>query len=68
VSELREQIDTEFGSEERELIDEELDTMCGGISDLGTHITKAVDDALSAAIGGYSNATAPILVPLVPLA
>ena len=30
MSELREQIDTEFGSEERELIDAELDTVGGG--------------------------------------
>jgi hypothetical protein len=42
-------------SEERELIDAELDTVCGGISDLGKYITKAVDEALSAAIGGNSG-------------
>jgi hypothetical protein len=38
--------------EVRELIDAELDSVSGGVSDLGKYITKAVDDALSAAIGG----------------
>jgi hypothetical protein len=32
----------------RELIDTELDAVCGGVSDLGKYITKAVDDAISA--------------------
>jgi hypothetical protein len=31
----------------RELIDTELDAVCGGVSDLGKYITKAVDDAIS---------------------
>jgi hypothetical protein len=35
----------------RELLDSELDTVTGGVSDLGKYITKAVDDAISAAIG-----------------
>jgi len=39
-------------SEERELIDTDLDAVCGGVSDLGKYITKAVDDAISGAIGG----------------
>ena len=36
----------------RELIDAELDTVSGGVADLGKYITKAVDDAISAVIGG----------------
>ena len=35
----------------RELIDTELDAVCGGVPDLGKSITKAVDDAISAAAG-----------------
>jgi hypothetical protein len=35
-----------------ELLDSELDTVTGGVSDLGKYITKAVDDAISASIGG----------------
>ena len=35
-----------------ELIDAELDAVSGAVSDLGKYITKAVDDAISAAIGG----------------
>jgi hypothetical protein len=35
-----------------ELLDSELDTVTGGASDLGKYITKAVDDAISAVIGG----------------
>ena len=31
--------------------DSELDTVSGGVSDLGTYITKAVDDAISAPSG-----------------
>ena len=38
-----------------ELVDTELDAVCGGVSDLGKYITKAVDDAISAAIGGNSG-------------
>ena len=38
--------------EVRELTDTEVESVCGGVSDLGTHITKAVDEAISAAIGG----------------
>jgi hypothetical protein len=38
--------------EMRELTDTEVETACGGVSDLGKYITKAVDDAISAAIGG----------------
>jgi predicted nucleic acid-binding Zn-ribbon protein len=34
-----------------ELLDSELDTVTGGVSDLGKYITKAVDDAISASIG-----------------
>ena len=39
-------------NEIRELIDTELDAVSGGVYDLGKYITKAVDDAISAAIGG----------------
>jgi hypothetical protein len=35
-----------------ELIDAELDAVCGGVSDLGKYITKAVDDAISAGPAG----------------
>ena len=42
----------------RELIDTELDAVCGGVPDLGKYITKAVDDAISAAIGGNPGAPA----------
>ena len=38
--------------EVRELTDTEIETVCGGVYDLGKYITKAVDDAISAAIGG----------------
>jgi len=39
-------------SEMRGLTDTEVETVCGGVSDLGKYITKAVDDAIGAAIGG----------------
>ena len=39
-------------SEMHELADTEVESVCGGVSDLGKYITKAVDDAISAAIGG----------------
>jgi hypothetical protein len=39
----------------RELIDMEVEAVVGGVSDLGKYITKAVDDALSAAIGGNTG-------------
>ena len=39
-------------SEMHELTDTEVETVCGGVADLGKYITKAVDDAISAAIGG----------------
>jgi hypothetical protein len=35
----------------RELLDSELDTVTGGVSDLGKSITKAVDDAISSPSG-----------------
>ncbi|MCP3459352.1 MULTISPECIES: hypothetical protein [unclassified Bradyrhizobium] len=38
-------------NEMRELTDTEVESVCGGISDLGKYITKAVGDAISAAIG-----------------
>ena len=38
-----------------ELIDSELEAVSGGVSDLGKYITKAVDDAISAAIGGNTG-------------
>jgi hypothetical protein len=38
--------------EMHELTDTEVESVCGGVSDLGKYITKAVDDAISAAIGG----------------
>jgi hypothetical protein len=34
-----------------ELTIDELDAVCGGVSDLGKYITKAVDDAISAPAG-----------------
>jgi len=37
---------TEDASQVRELQDDELDIVTGGVSDLGKYITKAVDDAL----------------------
>jgi hypothetical protein len=41
-------IDLELTKAERpdESLDSELDTVTGGVSDLGKYITKAVDDAL----------------------
>ena len=39
-------------SEMRELTHTEVESVCGGVYDLGTYITKAVDDAIGAAIGG----------------
>ena len=38
-----------------ELRDEELDAVSSGVSDLGKIITKAVDEAISAAIGGNTG-------------
>ena len=35
-------------SEMHGLTDTEVETVCGGVSDLGKYITKAVDEALSA--------------------
>ena len=35
-----------------ELRDEELDAVSGGVTDLGNIITKAVDETISAVIGG----------------
>ena len=39
-------------SEMRELTDTEVESVCGGVFDLPAYITKAVDNAISAAIGG----------------
>jgi hypothetical protein len=39
--------------------DTEVERVSGGVSDLGKYITKAVDDALSAAIGGNSGIVHP---------
>jgi hypothetical protein len=36
-------------NEMRELTDTEVETVCGGVFDLGNVITKAVDEAISAA-------------------
>ena len=36
----------------RVLADSELAAVSGGVIDLGKNITKAVDDAISAAVGG----------------
>jgi hypothetical protein len=38
-----------MSTERDELLDGELDTVTGGVSDLGKYITKAVDDALGGA-------------------
>ena len=38
-------------SEMRELTDMEVESVCGGVSDLGAYITKAVDNAIGAALG-----------------
>jgi hypothetical protein len=50
MNEVRELIDAELldAVDVRELIDVELHAVCGGVSDLGKYITKAVDDAISA--------------------
>jgi hypothetical protein len=48
-----------------ELIDTELDAVCGGVSDLGKYITKAVDDAIRAAVGG-NNDIDPGMTPRQP--
>ena len=42
-------------TEYNELLDRELDTVTGGVSDLGKSITKAVDDAISVAIAGSAG-------------
>ena len=39
-------------NEMRELIDTELDAVAGGVYNLGDYITKAINDAISGAIGG----------------
>ena len=58
--EVRELVDTEIDAVDvRELTDTEVESVCGGVSDLGKYITKAVDDALSAAIGGNSGIVHP---------
>ena len=36
----------------RELTDMEVELVCGGVSDLGAYITKVVDNAIGAALGG----------------
>jgi hypothetical protein len=51
MSEVREPIDTADAVDVRELIDAELDVVCGGI-DLSASITKAVDEAINPT-GGY---------------
>jgi len=43
---------TQKALEVRIFKDDELEAVCGGVSDLGKYITKAVDDAISSAIGG----------------
>jgi hypothetical protein len=49
MSEVRElPLSREVRSEAGELIDTELDAVCGAVSDLAKYITKAVDDAISA--------------------
>jgi len=40
-----------------ELAGEELAKVTGGVTDLGKQISKVVDDAISAAIGGNTGAT-----------
>jgi hypothetical protein len=37
---------TQKALEVRTLKDDELEAVCGGVSDLGKYITKAVDDAI----------------------
>ncbi|WP_439400300.1 hypothetical protein ACRQ5Q_42865 (plasmid) [Bradyrhizobium sp. PMVTL-01] len=44
--------------EVRDLTDTEIESVCGGVADLGKYITKAVDDAISSAIGGNPGVTA----------
>jgi hypothetical protein len=39
-------------NEMRELTDTEVESVCGGVSDLGKYITKTVDEAIGRAIGG----------------
>jgi bacteriocin-like protein len=49
MSEVCELITTEIDAVDvHELTDAELDTVSGGVSDLGKYITKAVDEAISA--------------------
>ena len=45
-----------------ELRDEEVAAVSGGVADLGKYIAKAVDEAISAAVGG--NAGTPGIRPL----
>ena len=46
-------------SEMHELTDTEVESVCGGVSDLGAYIAKAVDNAISAALGGNPGNTPP---------
>jgi hypothetical protein len=56
-------------SEVHELTDTEVESVCGGVSDLGKVVTKAVDDVISAAIGSIpGNAIPPgLLGPLTKI-
>jgi lactobin A/cerein 7B family class IIb bacteriocin len=47
-------------SEMRELTDMEVESVSGGVYDLGAYITRAVDNAMGAATGGNpGNAPTP---------
>jgi hypothetical protein len=46
-------------SEMRELTDMEVESVCGGVYDLGAYITQAVDNAISAATGGNPGPGVP---------
>jgi hypothetical protein len=49
-----------------ELTDTEVEMVCGGVSDLGNVITKAVDEAVSAIIGGTNTGIVPGPKPPCP--
>jgi hypothetical protein len=49
-------------SETRELTDTEVESVCGGVYDLPAYVTNAVDNAISAAIGGTPLVAALVFI------
>ena len=47
------QMERKAMSEMRELTDMEVESVSGGVYDLGAYITRAVDNAIGAALGGH---------------